>query len=236
MAPFLFSKGWLVAKPESWSFAEQGVARRVVWWFLHRDARFSSDLQGWLWDQVSASPSAALLGVVDQVSAIVPKGASCDDKVWFALRWVRQHFRYVADTVNWRRSEYWATPEESVVKMSGDCEDGSILLYYLLRRLGVPANRLLIWTGAVVGGGHCCLFYKPEGYPLDFVSLDWCYYPSDADIQDRPFYEFEGRLVFKFVRDFNGNWTTVTSKYLIAWFYINESISYYDYEVNSSNN
>lgn len=50
-------------------------------------------------------------------------------------------YRYIADIVNWDKSDYWATPTEFFNK-GGDCEDFVIAKYAWLRFLGVPEDRL----------------------------------------------------------------------------------------------
>lgn len=94
-----------------------------------------------------------------------------------------------------------------------NCEDGAILLYILCRLKGIPANRLYILAGSVVGGGHCWLGYKPIHYPLNFVFLDWCYGkngPSMNKVLDRDFYHI------------NGTDITGDDSYIELWFAFNE--------------
>ena len=50
---------------------------------------------------------------------------------------------YITDPVNWRISDYWASPLEFLTK-NGDCEDYAIAKYFSLRRLGWPASALRI--------------------------------------------------------------------------------------------
>ena len=51
--------------------------------------------------------------------------------------------KYVEDTKNWGKGDYWATPVE-FLKNGGDCEDYAIAKYTALRTLGVPEERLRI--------------------------------------------------------------------------------------------
>jgi predicted transglutaminase-like cysteine proteinase len=50
-------------------------------------------------------------------------------------------WRYRADSDNYGRSDYWATPLE-FFRRAGDCEDYVIAKYRSLRLLGMPADRL----------------------------------------------------------------------------------------------
>lgn len=49
--------------------------------------------------------------------------------------------RYIVDSKNWGKSDYWATPVE-FLERGGDCEDFAIMKYTALRTLGVPEERM----------------------------------------------------------------------------------------------
>lgn len=51
--------------------------------------------------------------------------------------------RYITDSKNWGKSDYWATPVQ-FLQRGGDCEDFAIAKYTALRALGVPENRMRI--------------------------------------------------------------------------------------------
>lgn len=51
--------------------------------------------------------------------------------------------KYIPDSRNWGKSDYWATPAE-FLQRGGDCEDFAIAKYTALRMLGVPENRLRV--------------------------------------------------------------------------------------------
>jgi len=53
------------------------------------------------------------------------------------------HYRYRTDQRNWRRSDFWAVPEQ-LFERGGDCEDYVIAKYISLRALGIPAERLRV--------------------------------------------------------------------------------------------
>jgi predicted transglutaminase-like cysteine proteinase len=55
---------------------------------------------------------------------------------------------YEKDADTYGRADYWATPIETAMNGVGDCEDTAILQYFILRKLGVPEDRLLL---AMVG-------------------------------------------------------------------------------------
>ncbi len=51
--------------------------------------------------------------------------------------------KYIVDSKNWGKSDYWATPIEFMAR-GGDCEDFAIAKYTALRALGVPESRMRI--------------------------------------------------------------------------------------------
>ncbi|KAB2314641.1 transglutaminase [Betaproteobacteria bacterium SCN2] len=73
---------------------------------------------------------------------------------------------FVDDVEAWGKTDYWATPLESLGRGRGDCEDFAIAKYVSLRSLGVPLDRLrLTYVRAQIGGGsqaHMVLAYYPS--------------------------------------------------------------------------
>lgn len=51
--------------------------------------------------------------------------------------------KYIVDSKNWGKSDYWATPVEFLTR-GGDCEDYAIAKYVALRALGVVEERMRI--------------------------------------------------------------------------------------------
>lgn len=71
-----------------------------------------------------------------------------------------------------------------------NCEDGSFLIHSIGLNAGVPYDRLRTYGGLVVcgegaaGGGHGWTTYKRED-DNEWVTLDWCYYPTNKDLYER---------------------------------------------------
>jgi predicted transglutaminase-like cysteine proteinase len=69
----------------------------------------------------------------------------------------------------WGHADYWATPEESLARGQGDCEDFAIAKFFLLRALGVEEQRLwLVYAvvrlgapGSRIRREHMVLSYTP---------------------------------------------------------------------------
>lgn len=68
------------------------------------------------------------------------RGRSLRDQA-VAVNEFANRFRYVLDQDNYGKSDYWAIPREFLT-LGGDCEDYSIIKYFSLRQLGVPAEQL----------------------------------------------------------------------------------------------
>jgi predicted transglutaminase-like cysteine proteinase len=64
------------------------------------------------------------------------------------LQWVNQRvnsrLRYMTDEIAWKQADYWASPAETLARGLGDCDDFAIVKYYLLLKLGVPAETMQI--------------------------------------------------------------------------------------------
>jgi len=138
------------------------------------------------------------------------------DKIIYKIfRWVKKNITYKKDQDIWDTIEYWQTPEETIEKRTGDCEDGAILTYALARTVGIPANRMLLLCGDVVGGGHCWLGYKPSTDPYNLVFYDWCYWANLSTTDERKRYW----IVDKEIQPEGSNYKNM-------WFAFNENNSF----------
>ena len=76
---------------------------------------------------------------------------------------------FVDDIINWKQSDYWATPLETMGVAKGDCEDFSIAKYTTLQLVGVPIEKLrMTYVKAKIGGrnstisqAHMIVSYYP---------------------------------------------------------------------------
>lgn len=102
-----------------------------------------------------------------------------DDKViYLVMKWVKNNIKYNSDNFNYKTSEYWADIIETLSKMSGDCEDGAILILLFGWKLGIEKERLKLWCGETKYGGHACAIYKSIKYPYVWFFMDWCMEPE----------------------------------------------------------
>ncbi|MFT5083773.1 MAG: putative transglutaminase-like cysteine proteinase [Lentisphaeria bacterium] len=85
---------------------------------------------------------------------------------------------FSTDKAIWNKTDYWATPLETMGRKQGDCEDFSIAKYVTLLKLGIAAEKLrLVYVKADRGMGalqaHMVLAYypTPNGEPLIMDNL-----------------------------------------------------------------
>jgi len=119
-----------------------------------------------------------------------------NQKALNCLKWIIQNIPYKSDTVNYKQSEFWCMPYETLFKKSGDCEDLSILLANMLLVAGVPNWKVRITAGFVFEPvskrqvGHAYVTFFDEENEK-WVILDTCYYPNIKKIIDREEYKKE---------------------------------------------
>lgn len=85
---------------------------------------------------------------------------------------VNTKIKYMSDIENYGVSDYWAKPEETLKRKSGDCEDIAILKYELLKKVGVPTKDINVVFTIYNGQGHVYLEVTLNGkiYNLDNIN------------------------------------------------------------------
>lgn len=106
----------------------------------------------------------------------------------------------------WKKTDYWATPLESLVKGMGDCEDFVIAKYFSLIRAGVDPDKLrLIYVRARMGGiyssetiAHMVLGYytTPGAEPLILDNLSGSIVPASRRSDLTPVFSFNARGIY----------------------------------------
>lgn len=125
---------------------------------------------------------------------------SPEKQIKLVNQFFNHNLRYTEDLMLWKKSDYWATPLESLGVRGGDCEDYTIAKYLTLLRMGVPTENLrLIYVRAQVGGIHSKIFqahmvlgYYPQSdaIPLIMDSLVNTIEPADKRPDLRPVFSF----------------------------------------------
>ena len=77
---------------------------------------------------------------------------------------VSNHLPWIADAAHWKKSDYWATPLETITTFGGDCEDIALVKWVILRNLGISADNLALAYVKIkaTGEDHMVLLYVAE--------------------------------------------------------------------------
>ncbi len=109
-------------------------------------------------------------------------------------------FPYKSDIELWKKSDYWATPEEFIGVHSGDCEDYVIAKYFALRELGVDEKKLyLTYVRAKnINMAHMVLTYfeEPKSIPLVLDNYELRVLPANERKDLLPVYSFNAKSLF----------------------------------------
>lgn len=158
---------------------------KIRYWLDRRHAQ-SVDLKKWINECAPMVPQEA----VDALFKFCPNIQNLSDKsrIKKVLEFVHANIVYTKDDVTWKVSEKWQTPSETWELKTGDCEDGAVLIYSLLKYIDISDNRLRIVAGDVVGGGHCYLVWLSNEDGLEYV-VDWCYWYNVSVKFSSPYHE-----------------------------------------------
>ena len=101
---------------------------------------------------------------------------------------------FVNDMTHWGKSDYWATPIETLASNGGDCEDFAIAKYFTLRALNVPEEhlRLTYVKSLTLNQAHMVLTYtnSPGTVPLVLDNLIHTIEPATQRTDLMPVYSF----------------------------------------------
>lgn len=132
--------------------------------------------------------------------------AAVNDQLRQVNNFFNRRVQYSEDQYAWGRSDYWATPLETLAKGAGDCEDFAIAKYFSLMMLGIPTEKMrLVYVKARIGGpasriqqAHMVLaFYAtPDAEPqvLDNLITDIRLASSRPDLQ--PVFSFNSNGIY----------------------------------------
>lgn len=134
------------------------------------------------------------------------QAAAAGDKLRRVNEFFNRRIQFGDDQQIWNRSDYWATPMETLAKGAGDCEDFAIAKYFSLLALGIPVEQLrLIYVKARIGGpsstlqqAHMVLAYyaTPDAEPLVLDSLITEIRPASRRPDLQPVFSFNSEGVF----------------------------------------
>jgi len=92
----------------------------------------------------SGSSAICINQCADLADRLELNGASISEQLRHVSASINNMVAYRTDEQNHGRLDYWSTPNETLSRSSGDCEDYAILKMALLARLGVPMNAMEI--------------------------------------------------------------------------------------------
>lgn len=134
-------------------------------------------------------------------------------------RFFNQQLNFQDDTRIWRQTDYWATPEESLIKGAADCEDYALAKYFSLRQLGIPSEKLRITYVKALSQNqaHMVLtFYSsPTAEPLVLDNLIGEIRPASQRKDLLPVYAFNAEGLY--LPGTNGGKRSSDSKKLSRW-------------------
>lgn len=140
--------------------------------------------------------------LLERWNQLVIEGAqqSPEEQIKTVNQFFNRNLHYTEDLLLWKKSDYWATPLETLGVRAGDCEDYTIAKYLTLLRMGVPTESLrLIYVRAQIGGAqsktfqaHMVLGYYPrnEAVPLIMDSLISSIEPANKRADLHPVFSF----------------------------------------------
>lgn len=113
--------------------------------------------------QHSAKSGSGLLW--DRMLSEVSNQKSEKGKLASVQKIVNHTISWGVDKNLWGQDDYWSSPNETLRKGSGDCEDSAILKMMLLRAAGFPRENLYIVIGldTVIKQAHAVLVVKSAG-------------------------------------------------------------------------
>lgn len=84
---------------------------------------------------------------------------------------VNRDVRYSEDQSLYGKLDYWASPDEAIERMAGDCEDAAILKMAILTSSGFPKDKMFLTIGRdlVTRNAHAVLTAEVNG---EFFVLD----------------------------------------------------------------
>ena len=104
---------------------------------------------------------------------------------------------FVDDWLLWGKNDYWATPQQMLIKNGGDCEDFATAKYFTLRQLKIPDNKMrLTYVKALkLKEPHMVLSYyiQPTTDPLILDSLVTAILSASERKDLIPIYSFNGQ-------------------------------------------
>ena len=160
------------------------LPKNVVRYLMNHNGIEERDVTKWLHFQLIAHNDLLHETLIDNNLI----GTTDDVTIWKILRWVHARLTYTSDRLQYKTSEYWATVDETLKSMKGDCEDGAALIFCLARAAGIDHRKIFLCAGSVKSGGHAWVRYISDKYIWTTFFIDWCYWYESDIIRKRTAY------------------------------------------------
>jgi predicted transglutaminase-like cysteine proteinase len=154
---------------------------------------------------LSTSNSKSIIGTWGKLLGSLPT-LPVEKQLVQVNHFFHRHVTYREDIHVWGKSDYWATPLQTLMRGEGDCEDYSIAKYVSLLEAGIPNERLrLIYVRARIGGPaspvtrpHMVLAYyeSPGAEPLILDSLTRDVLPASERTDLFPVFSFNSESLW----------------------------------------
>lgn len=131
------------------------------------------------------------------------QSATDQEKLSQVNNYFNQKIQFTNDLDLWGKSDYWATPLETIGRQAGDCEDFTIAKYIVLKVLNVDNNRLRLTyvrakffnDGNQSVVAHMVLSYypTPQSEPLILDNLTPEILPASSRTDLSPIFSFNDK-------------------------------------------
>lgn len=102
--------------------------------------------EAYLADPAAAQAYAAFLTQFDDL-----KGHPLEQQAQIVTDRINRMVQYANDSDLYKAADYWADGVQTSQNLSGDCDDYAIMKYFVMRYLGVPADKLFVATVSTNG-------------------------------------------------------------------------------------
>jgi predicted transglutaminase-like cysteine proteinase len=157
-------------------------------------------------DESAVSSGSALASALSQSrldawqGLLMQTSGSERERLQRVNRFINRSIVHGEDAEVWGEADYWATPQETLSRGRGDCEDFAIAKYFSLVRLGVPSAKLrLTFVKALQRQqAHMVLAYypSPSAEPLILDNLQQQISPAGQRRDLLPVYAFNNHGIF----------------------------------------
>lgn len=157
-------------------------------------------------DESTVSSGSALASALSQSrldawqGLLMQTSGSERERLQRVNRFINRSIVHGEDAEVWGEADYWATPQETLSRGRGDCEDFAIAKYFSLVRLGVPSAKLrLTFVKALQRQqAHMVLAYypSPSAEPLILDNLQQQISPAGQRRDLLPVYAFNNHGIF----------------------------------------